>query len=73
MLPSTPNQRRMNAMMTYRQGTRIITATKKEPSISTMNKWVCDGIAKATDGCRIEPDGECEHGHVSWLIVLGYI
>ena len=27
----------------------------------------------ATDGCRVEPDGECQHGAKSWLIVLGYI
>ena len=43
------------------------------PSIKTMMKWSDDGVAKATDGCRVEPDGTCPHGHQSWLIVLGYI
>lgn len=47
--------------------------TTKPPSVSTMTHWVMDGIARATDGCRVEPDGECEHKHPSWLIVLGYI
>ena len=26
-----------------------------------------------TDGCRVEPDGICPHGHKSWLLELGYI
>lgn len=43
------------------------------PSIGTMTKWVGDGVAKATDGCRVEPDGSCVHGHRSWLLVLNYI
>ena len=48
-------------------------ATTKAPSIATMEKWVFDGIAKATDGCRVEPDGSCEHGHTSWMRVLSLI
>ena len=47
--------------------------TTKTPSIKTMERWIMDGVAKATDGCRVEPDGECQHGAKSWLIVLGYI
>ena len=31
------------------------------------------GLAEATDGCVIEPDGVCEHGHPSWLLELGLI
>ena len=45
----------------------------KAPSIKTMTRWMLDGIAKATDGCQVEPDGTCPHGKQSWLIVLGYI
>jgi len=45
----------------------------KEPSIKTLEKWVQDGIAKATDGCEVEPDGYCQHGKPSWLIELGLI
>ena len=48
-------------------------ATGKRPSLRTMNKWVSDGVAKASDGCRVEPDGHCDHGHASWLLVLGLI
>ena len=48
-------------------------ATTKPPTMAKMEKWVSDGIAKATDGCRVEPDGECSHGHTSWIRVAGYI
>ena len=48
-------------------------ATVKAPSIETMERWMYDGVARATDGCRIEPDGICEHGHQSWLLKSGLI
>lgn len=31
------------------------------------------GTCDATDGCIVEPDGECEHGHVSWGRYLGFV
>jgi hypothetical protein len=46
---------------------------RKQPSIRTMEHWVMDGVAKATDGCRVEPDGHCQHDKPSWLLELGYI
>lgn len=45
----------------------------KPPAQSTLRRWARDGIAKATDGCRVEPDGRCEHGKPSWLLELGLI
>jgi len=45
----------------------------KAPSIATMTKWMDTGIAKATDGCKVEPDGICKHGKRSWLLILGLI
>ena len=45
----------------------------KEPSIATLERWSFNGIAKATDGCKVEPDGTCPHGKPSWLLYLGYI
>jgi len=47
--------------------------TTKPPSIKTMERWMNDGVAKATDGCRVEPDGVCPHGHPSWMMRLGVI
>ena len=44
-----------------------------EPSIEQLRYWVFDGIAEATDGCTVEPDGHCEHGKPSWLLRLGLI
>jgi len=49
---------------------KIIT---NKPTVETMEKWARLGYAKATDGCRVEEDGICEHGHTSWIRVLGYI
>lgn len=43
------------------------------PCQSTLEHWVDNGNAKATDGCRVEPDGTCEHGKESWLLVLNMI
>ncbi len=34
---------------------------------------MAEGGCEATDGCWVEPDGICEHGKKSWLIVLGMI
>ncbi len=43
----------------------------KIPSMKTLEKYCFDGISKAPDGCRIEPDGTCQHGYPSWLLILG--
>jgi hypothetical protein len=43
------------------------------PGDKSLRHWSFDGVAKATDGCRIEPDGWCHHGAPSWLLVLNMI
>jgi hypothetical protein len=43
------------------------------PSLATLKQWTSDCVARATDGCRVEPDGVCDHGHPSWMLALGYI
>jgi hypothetical protein len=48
-------------------------ATEPRPTMEQLEEWICDGVAEATDGCRVEPDGTCEHGHSSWLMVLGFV
>ena len=45
----------------------------KQPSMKTLEKWSFDGFAKTIDGCRVEPDGICQHGMPSWLLALSYI
>lgn len=48
--------------------------TTEEPDLDTLQDWVFDvEYPQATDGCAVEPDGTCEHGHPCWLIVLGLI
>lgn len=45
--------------------------TVKRPSMRTIEKMFDEGVSKATDGCTVEPDGVCQHGHQSWCALLG--
>jgi hypothetical protein len=47
--------------------------TEEEPSMEQLEEWGFDGVVEATDGCRVEPDGVCDHGYPSWFIQLGVI
>lgn len=47
--------------------------TTEEPEIEDLESWMLDGWCEATDGCRVEPDGVCEHGHPSWMLYMGLI
>ncbi len=47
--------------------------TEPTPTIGELQKWTLDSVCNATDGCEVEPDGRCYHGHVSWLLFLGLI
>lgn len=48
--------------------------TMEEPDMLEVNEQADEeGGCEATDGCWVEPDGVCEHGHPSWLIVWGMI
>ena len=54
--------------------TRWPQPTTEAPDLETLEAWIFDdGICEATDGCVIEPDGVCPHGHVSWLMWYGLI
>lgn len=48
-------------------------ATESQPTIETLMRWEFDGLAEATDGCTVEPDGRCPHGHSSWMLRMGVI
>ena len=47
--------------------------TVKAPGLRALERYMDDGIARTPDGCRTEPDGNCPHGHRSWMLVLGVI
>mgnify|MGYP001825905759 CR=1 FL=1 len=48
--------------------------TTERPDMETLMEWaILDGDCEATDGCPIEVDGVCPHGHPSWLLQLGLI
>lgn len=48
-----------------------VSLSNKAPTIATMEKWNSEGIARTLDGCRTEPDGDCQHGFPSWFKALG--
>lgn len=48
--------------------------TEPQPDLDTLEEWMEEGGGcEATDGCWVEPDGVCPHGHPSWLRHLGVI
>ena len=47
--------------------------TTEKPTMEQLNYWAYDSVCEATDGCRVEPDGVCQHGYPSWLMYLGFI
>ena len=44
-----------------------------QPSLEDLMAMEAEGYSIATDGCKVEPDGVCQHGCNSWLIELGMI
>lgn len=54
------------------QGKRWPEPTVEEPDLDQLEEWLCDGVAEATDGCLVEPDGVCPHGHPSWITKLWF-
>lgn len=52
---------------------KLLSGFPKPPSVATMSKWSDDGVAKAVDGSRIEPDGIAASGAPSWILVMGMI
>jgi hypothetical protein len=48
-------------------------ASIERPSDVELQDLFNDGLCEATDGCPVEPDGECAHGEPSWAIVLGLV
>jgi len=48
-------------------------ATEPVPDEDQIELWVFDSVCEATDGCTVEGDGRCSHGHSSWLLTLGLI
>ena len=47
--------------------------SQSPPDVHVLCDWEMSGGCEATDGCWVEPDGICEHGHPSWLLIMGLI
>ena len=40
------------------------------PDPDTLEEWVADGVCRAPDECLVTPEGVCEHGLASWVLIL---
>ena len=47
--------------------------TMERPTFEELSEMDMEGFCEATDGCPVEPDGMCQHGHPSWLLKIGVI
>lgn len=45
----------------------------EQPSLEQLEEWMSESGCETPDGCWVEPDGTCEHGQRSWLLILGMI
>ena len=52
---------------------KIIKKKLQPPSIEQLEEWMQEGGCEAIDECWVEPDGTCEHGCRSWLLIMGLI
>ncbi len=45
-----------------------------DDAMAALRDEASDGVVSTPcpDGCQVEPDGECPHGHPSWLVILGF-
>ena len=57
------------------EGTRISVREALEIHGLHLEEVMFDSVVPAccSDGCEVEPDGECEHGNPSVLLKLGVI
>ena len=68
-----PRENLRNRTETSELGGPPAVESVEPPGIETLKEWEAEGGCEATDGCVVEPDGECPHGHQSWLLELGLI
>ena len=68
-----PRENLGSRVETSQQGEPPAMSSIEPPDIETLREWEEEGGCEATDGCWVEPDGTCPHGHRSWLLELGLI
>lgn len=61
------------ANATHQPSEQYLDPIVEQPSLEELEDFCDQGGCDATDGCWVEPDGLCEHGHVSWLLYLNLI
>lgn len=68
-----PRENLGNRVEITQQGEPPAMSSIEPPDLETLMAWEAEGGCEATDGCWVEPDGTCPHGHRSWLLELGLI
>jgi hypothetical protein len=63
----------VDASVFFAENPQFRKVESEKPDMDTLEEWLFDGVCESTDGCMVEPDGICPHGHPSWLLVLGLI
>jgi hypothetical protein len=53
----------------------VFAGMSSEEIVEQLEEWHADGGCEAAcpHRCWVEADGDCEHGHPSWLKALGWI
>ena len=57
----------------YAQAMEHFAVDDMEALMEAIEVQQAEGVCDATDGCQVEPDGQCPHGCSSWLVELGLI
>lgn len=47
--------------------------SSETPSMEYIEQMLCDDVVETSCECRVEPDGHCQHGAPSWLLIMGLI
>jgi len=52
---------------------RRVDIVEPKPDIEQLEAWARESGCYTSCGCWVEPDGVCEHGVPSWMMLLGFI
>ncbi len=73
VIPAEARDNLDSRVETSQQGEPPVMPVVEPPDLETLMAWEAEGFCEATDGCIVEADGTCPHGHRSWLLELGFI
>ena len=60
-------------ILPYKHASKYLDTFNPVPSMEELEEYAYDSVCETPCGCSVEPDGHCEHGTPSWLLVIGLI